>query len=121
MGYIVNHSIVVTSWCDDVLAEARAFAVATGAHVSEVVPAQVNGGGSFLVAPDGSKEGWAESAAGDKQREALKGFLRSKQHEDGSSSLKWYEVEWPEDGPPEFTDWEKPLPGTELYEEPDEP
>lgn len=121
MGYIINHSIVVTSWSDDLIAEARVYAASTGAQVSEVVSTAVNGGGSFLVAPDGSKEDWRESDTGDKQRATIKAFLVSKQHSDGSNSLKWYEVEWPEDGPPEFTDWEKPLPGTELYEEPDEP
>lgn len=40
--------------------------------VSDVVPCIVNGGGSFFIAPDGSKEGWEDSDLSD---EARKKFL----------------------------------------------
>jgi hypothetical protein len=104
MGYFIHHTISVTSMNADVLAEARSFAIGIGAHVSELVPGQTNGVVSFTVAPDGSKEGWDESAAGDTRREAIKNWLRARAYADGSTHLKWFEVEHPEDGAPRVVD-----------------
>lgn len=104
MGYTVHHTISVTSWNPDLLREAHAFAAATGAPVSTIVDGAINGVASFLVAPDGSKEGWEESAVGDARREQIKAWLSSKAYEDGSTALKWFEVEHPEDGAPRVID-----------------
>ncbi len=104
MGYFIHHTIAVTSSDRPLLTEAQAFAVGIGAHVSEIVAGGTNGSISFLVAPDGSKEGWEESDAGDVRREALKNWLRARAYEDGSTSLKWFEVEHPEDGAPRVID-----------------
>lgn len=104
MGYFIHHTIAVTSWNPDALREARDFAVSAGAQVSEVVPSAINGIGSFVVAPDGSKEGWETSAEGDKRRGQIKTWLRAKAYGDGSTALKWFEVEHPEDGAPRVID-----------------
>ncbi len=104
MGYTIDHTIVVTSQIADLLRAARDFAASTGAAVSEIVPGAINGSTSFVVAPDGSKEGWGESDIGDARREQIKTWLRSKAYDDGSTSLRWFEVEHPEDGAPRVVD-----------------
>lgn len=111
MGYTIHHTISVTSPIANLLHEAHAFATSTGASVSEIVLGTVNGVASFLVAPDGSKEGWQASDHGDEQRERIKAWLRSKAYEDGSTSLKWFEVEHPEDGAPRVVDHQRKKPG----------
>lgn len=68
MGYIRHHSIIVIGH-EEAIAAAHGRAVELLAHlVSPVVSSQLNGTASFFVAPDGSKEGWAESEAGDQRR-----------------------------------------------------
>lgn len=104
MGYFVHHTISVTSMQREQLAEARSFAIGLGAHVSELVEGQTNGVASFMIAPDGSKEGWEDSAAGDVRREAIKNWLRARAYSDGSTHLKWFEVEHPEDEAPRVVD-----------------
>ena len=54
----------------------------------------VNGSRSFLVAPDGSKEGWLESATGDAMRSEFVAYLRSLAYEDGSTPLSWVELSY---------------------------
>ena len=104
MGYSIHHTITVTSWNPDKLHEACAFAVSTGAQVSEPIESAINGVWSFFVAPDGSKEGWEESAAGDKRRDQIKTWLRAQAYDDGSTSLRWFEAAHPEDGAPRVID-----------------
>jgi len=108
MGYMCHHAVVVTSWSEAALKEAHAKAielfksVPIDIHrekgkpclVSPIVPGIVNGYASFFVAPDGSKEGWDESNKGDKAREALIEFLRSKAYDDGSSNIQYAEVQF---------------------------
>jgi hypothetical protein len=47
---------------------------------------------SFLVAPDGSKEGWEESDKGDQRREEFVEWLRGQAYNDGSNPLAWIEL-----------------------------
>jgi hypothetical protein len=104
MGYFSHHTIAVSCMSPDLLREAHAFAVSTGAQISGIVESSINGFVSFHVAPDGSKEGWEDSAEGDARRAKIKAWLRSKAYADGSTSLKWFEVEHPEDGAPRVID-----------------
>jgi hypothetical protein len=86
MGYIRHHAIVVTGhhqWLhDDTLPnifEAHEAALASGCRlVTPVVGPGVNGTSSFLVAPDGSKEGWDDSDAGDTARDLFIEWLRAR-------------------------------------------
>lgn len=107
MGYMVHHSLIVSSWNFDLITEAheRAIAIYSAAKdpllgetyeglVSAVTPPAMNGEMSFFIAPDGSKEGWPESALSDRARSEFITFLRSKVYEDGSTSLKWVEVQF---------------------------
>ena len=106
MGYMRYHAIVVSSWNDTLLHEARAEAVrifavlnaefgsAPAQPPSLIMPSSTNGIGTFLVPPDGSKEGWPESDAGNKRRDEFVAWLNSKVYDDGSTSLRWVEVQY---------------------------
>ncbi len=100
MGYIRHHAIVVTGqdhWNHDdsllTIHDARRAAVDVGCRlVTEVVGPGTNGTSSFLVAPDGSKEGWDESDQGDRARDRFINWLRGQAYDDGSSPIDWAEV-----------------------------
>jgi hypothetical protein len=108
MGYMRAHAIIVDSWKSELLeiAHAKAITLFHGTAegrmdrvslVTEITPATINGYRTFLVAPDGSKEGWSESDAGDRARAAFKTWLRAQAYEDGSTALRWVEVMFADD------------------------
>lgn len=98
MGTLRHHAIVVTSWNVDRLLIAQHKAKELCPHlVSDIVPAIANGGGSFFVAPDGSKEGWKESDEGDRRRDDLISWLGMQRNEDRSTWLSWAEVVYSND------------------------
>ena len=92
MGYIKHHAIVVTSWNDKFIEAAHAKAVEFCRSVTDLTEPAVNGQRSFLVAPDGSKEGWTESDHGDATRALFMRWLDEQRYDDGSTSLAWAEV-----------------------------
>ena len=69
MGYIKHHAIIVTSWFAGDITQSRALAIDYGLTVSDVVRSPVNAYLSFIIVPDGSKEGWEESEVGNWARE----------------------------------------------------
>jgi hypothetical protein len=80
MGYIRHHAIVVTSSDESELAVVHRkakeiFGDDFACEVTEMTRPKTNGQCSFLVAPDGSKEGWGTSAMGDADREEFTSFL----------------------------------------------
>lgn len=89
MGYFRHHAIVVTS-SGDHLDHAHAEAVrtfeGTTASVTAPTSAAMNGYRSFLVAPDGSKEGLGESDRAEAAREQFVAWLRE------HSMTSWVEV-----------------------------
>ena len=100
MGYMRHHAILVTAstWQDEantVREHVVQCATSDGMSlsVSGVVESPINGYASFLVAPDGSKEGWGESNRGDELRGAIIGYL-------SSSKLypDWAEVQYGDEG-----------------------
>lgn len=98
MGYMVHHTIVVSS-CNDALLD-KAYLKAQeifGDQVSNVVESVVNGYRSFFIAPDGSKEGWKDSDYGDMRRDEFVAWLDEQRYEDGSTSLGWVEVQFDDD------------------------
>lgn len=107
MGYMRHHAIVVTGieydqpeTVQDIrVARAQCENIVKGScvRVSEVTPKVMNGYRSFLVAPDGSKEGWSDSKEGDDVRCKIISFLNSTRYSDGSSSLGWVEVQFDDD------------------------
>lgn len=92
MGYIRHHAIVVTGYCEKDISKAQTKAKKLSMAVSNIVESPLNGYFSFFVAPDGSKEGWAESAAGDETREDFINYLNSMRYSDTSSPLSWIEM-----------------------------
>lgn len=67
MGYIRDEAIIVTGTpaaCEEAVVEA----VRLGLHVTSIRAHNINGRSSFLIVPDGSKEGWEDSDKGDAAR-----------------------------------------------------
>jgi hypothetical protein len=91
MGYQRHHAIIVTSFLDENLDAAHRKAVRIfGEAASPIIESEQNGYRSFFVAPDGSKEGWLESVAGDADRNKFVKWLRGKR-------LDWVEVQYGDD------------------------
>lgn len=101
MGYTAHHAIIVTSWDTALLAAAHGKAMSLNRHVSLIIVGGVNNIASFMVAPDGSKDGWEESDVGDTGRARFMDWLDEQAYEDGSTSLAWVEVEFNELSEPE--------------------
>jgi hypothetical protein len=97
VGYIRHHAIIVTSWSkthgETALVEARR----AGCQTTGLSESKVNGYWTFLVCPDGSKEGWDDSNLGDNQREEFIAWLDSTRTEDGGSHYSWAEVQYGDD------------------------
>jgi hypothetical protein len=77
MGYIRHDAIVVTgedyesrAYMTEAHAKAQGVFAGSNVYVSGLTPVAVNGSQSFLIAPDGSKEGWSNSDEGDERRAA---------------------------------------------------
>lgn len=92
MGYLRHKALIVNGW-DAKAVELAHDAVAAiyekgGMRqlVSPVVSHVTNGGASFFVAPDGSKEGWDTSDRGDELLDEAKDLLDTHAH------LDWCEV-----------------------------
>jgi hypothetical protein len=101
-----HHAIVICSWNPDVLKEIhkriKAIRVMDEGEkreipVSDTVPALINSYSSFLVAPDGSKEGWVLSDLLDGVREKIKAILDEYKYKDNSTPVDWVEISFGED------------------------
>lgn len=92
MGYMRHNAIIVTGFDEAKVNAWHAEAVAIfGGAVTNIVKAEINGYWSFLVGPDGSKEGWAESDEGDERRARFLAYLGGQQWPD------WIEVQYGDD------------------------
>ena len=107
MGYIVNHTIIVEGFEEKHMLEARGIACSIFAKhdlhglVSGIYPHAINGTMSFMIAPDGSKEGWDVSDQGDKARdEFIAWLIGARTRKDNRRYLDWVEIVCPEDEPP---------------------
>lgn len=99
MGYMRHHAILVTASQDSGrinTAHAKAVEIC-GELVSPIIKSAINCYGSFFVAPDGSKEGWANSNNGDIRRDAFVEWLNRQRWSDGSTSYSWAEVQYGDD------------------------
>ena len=97
MGYMRHHAIVVSSFQDERVEAAHAKAVELGMSVTGITAAGTNGCRSFLIGPDGSKEGWGRSDQGDIERAAMIEYLDAQRHSDDSSSIDWVVVQFGDD------------------------
>ena len=76
MGYIRHDAIIVTSFNEEGLTQARGVAIKEGLKVTDITEGNINGYVSFLIVPDGSKEGWEESDRCDDARASWKAWAR---------------------------------------------
>ena len=90
MGYIRHDAIIATSWKDEHLAAARAKAEEIGLKCSEIMESPINGYKSFMIVPDGSKEGWIDSGTGEERRAEWKAWMRC--HDKEEEPCMW--VDW---------------------------
>jgi hypothetical protein len=97
MGYMRHHAIVVSSWNEESIARAHGEASSIFKWVSPVSPPMMNGHRSFFIPPDGSKENWPESEEGDRERARFVLWLDKQRCKDGSTNLKWVEVQFADD------------------------
>ena len=98
MGYIRHHAIIVTSGIDDLIELAHAKAKEIFEEtVSPIVNSATNGYRSFMVGPDGSKEGWNTSDIGNHKRQQYVSWIESQAYNDGSNSLSYAELFYGDD------------------------
>lgn len=96
MSSTTHHLIVVTSTLPTRLDEAEeaARALFFPGQIARVVPS-INRVETLIVGPDGSKDGWEESAQADLQRAAFVMWLdehRSRVARGGLGYFEWFEV-----------------------------
>lgn len=83
MGYLRHECIVVSGWDEKRVKKAHAKAIVIFSNydmdelVGPVIPHTTNGGAAFLIAPDGSKEGWGPSDKGDEARAEFIEWLKN--------------------------------------------
>lgn len=94
MGHILHHAIIVTGWDIGYFNVACDKAKELGMSVISQDGVGVNGFKTFLVCPDGSKEGWAESDLGDSQRMEFRKWLHTNK---ASLGLEWAEMLYGDD------------------------
>ena len=109
MGYMRDHAIVVSSWDAAIIRkawiEAKMIFVDAGMRTLQYKPMKIlepvespaNGHLSFFIPPDGSKEGWGCSDYYDDCRERFKTWAKKQRYEDGSTSLRWVEIQFADD------------------------
>lgn len=111
----LHHAIVISTFDEEYALAAHVKARALGCTISSIDQSPMNLLYSFMVCPDGSKEGWEESDEGDAQRRELIEFLRipyttlmgmEPDPEDRSTPYSWVEVSYghPEE-PAKVTDY----------------
>jgi len=97
MGYIKQHTIVVTAYDNGIIKAHEEATRIFGEMCSPIIPSKMNGYKSFFIAPDGSKEGWADSNEGDLKRDEFVNWINSCAYEDGSNSVDFVELFYGED------------------------
>ncbi len=95
--YYRHHAIVVTGCIRPYIEHSHKKAVEIFTDVSEIVESNLNNYASFFVPPDGSKEGWEESVAGDENRERFVKYLDSLRCKGGGPFLDWVELFYGDD------------------------
>jgi hypothetical protein len=102
MGTIQHHTVVATTWDETRIERLKAWIVemvAPNWRSSFVFgPVLMNHCQTVMLVPDGSKEGWGVSDAGDVLRRAFEEWLNSEAYEDGSNAWAWIAVSFGEMG-----------------------
>lgn len=98
MGTFQHHAIIVTTFDYGLSLDAKNQAVQLELGVTDIHKSSVNGVHTFVIMPDGSKEGWSGSEDGDKARQSFIEWVLSKSYENGSNPFHWVEVGYGERG-----------------------
>jgi len=101
MGIIHHHTVIATVNIKENISKVQAWIASLPPEKRQRFcdrPAIVNGYHTFILVPDGSKEGWSESDEGDRFRFEFIKFLDSFVYADGSSNVSWVEVGFGEYG-----------------------
>ena len=94
MSHTKHDAIVITTWDPPLIKSAQRKAKKLGLPVTNICRSSINGYYTICVCPDGSKEGWDESEAGDKGRAELVAWMKTHAYEDGSNRLQWVHIEY---------------------------
>lgn len=104
MGYMRHHAIVVTSFGKEYAEEAHdkatgIFAALEGLSTPPLKPSPImespaNNYYTFVIPPDGSKEGWPPSDKGNECRSRFASWLDQQRYGDGSSPHAWAVVRY---------------------------
>ena len=98
MGYMRHHAILVTTFNKKLAEDAYERAlIVFGGHVTPIMEAPVNDYYTFLIPPDGSKEGWADSDYGNEARAEFITYLEKFRYEDRSHPFDWVEIQYGDD------------------------
>lgn len=93
MGYIRHHAIIVTGNIEDVeRAHKRALEIFKKEQVTNILPPATNGYSTFLIGPDGSKQGWETSNQGDDNRDDFIRYLKISKYE-----FDWVVIQYGDD------------------------
>lgn len=106
MGYMKHDAIIVTAFRDADIQAGADRADQIGLTRTSVAVGPSNHHPTFLIVPDGSKEGWADSDFGDVLRGEWKAWARGAYAE--RVFLEWVHVSYDESGACRIVDqWKK--------------
>jgi len=101
MGVENNECVIATTWSSDYMNKVKEW-ISTLSDCEQslfaVLPSIVNNKETVILAPDGSKKGWAEAESGKARRQAFIKVLQDFDYGDGSNPFDWVEVSYGEYG-----------------------
>ena len=92
MGTYTHKPVVVISQKGYVEAAHKKAVSLFPDSVSPVINSDLNGWGSFLIATDGSKDGWEDQELADCRRSLFKDWINAQAFADGSNMYTYVEV-----------------------------
>ena len=93
MSHVIHEIIAVTSYDQRYIHMAHSRArdlFPTKGGVSAIYHSATNAYYTFVIMPDGSKEGWPEAEEAEKKRVIFIEWLKTQAFEDGSSPYAWH-------------------------------
>lgn len=100
MGVENNNAVIATTWNREEVKRIRQWVEELTNMKSLFLfgEEEINGKTTVVMVPDGSKEGWVESDAGDALRDRFIAELEKANYDDGSNPWKFVEVGFGEFG-----------------------
>ena len=98
MGIMNHNAVIASTWNDQRYENVAEWCRRLGSPLFLFEETSFNKTRTIVLVPDGSKEGWPASDAGDGLRAAFIKRLEADQYDDGSSPWEWIEVGYGEYG-----------------------